>query len=116
MRDAQRLSALLLFILLLIPASVGAAPRVPESIVDAAAHNQAEIPGGIQSFLEQRGSVLASYRSGDKSAAEIIEGYTSYYSLDPRVLLTLLELVPGLLTHQQADEALLSRPFGAAGP
>ncbi|GIV97246.1 MAG: peptidase M23 [Herpetosiphonaceae bacterium] len=100
---------------LLVPSVSYASPRTGE-VTDAVVQAPRPIAGGIQSFLERKGSVLAGARFGERSAAEIIEGYTSYYSLDPRLVLTLLELVSGLITSPQVDEATLRRPFGPAGP
>jgi murein DD-endopeptidase MepM/ murein hydrolase activator NlpD len=70
----------------------------------------------IQQFLEQQPGILKHYREDPATAAQIIEAYTSYYGLDPRIILTLLEVVPHLLTDPNAPAERLHQPFGAAGP
>lgn len=70
----------------------------------------------VQAFLEQQPGVLKTYREGQNRASEIIEGYATYYSLNPRILLALLELVPHLLSEPSPPPELLIRPFGDRGP
>jgi len=70
----------------------------------------------VQAFLERQDGVLKSYKDGSYRAAQIIEGYSTYYNLDARILLTLLEVVPHLLTDPNPSAETLNRPFGAAGP
>src|SRR5688500_1815551 len=78
----------------------------------------AEAPNGfdVQAFLERHPGPLKSYSDGDHRASQIIQGYGIYYNLDPRIILTLLELVPQLLTTPSPPPELLERPFGNLGP
>lgn len=70
----------------------------------------------VQAFLEQQPGVLKSHRDGENPASQIIEGYSTYYSLNPRILLALLELVPHLLSEPTPAPELLEHPFGEHGP
>ena len=89
----------------------------PGSIaVRAAGASRAPERFDVQAFLDRQPGALKSYRDGRHSAAQVIEGYGTYYNLDPRVLLTLLELVPELLSDPNPPAETLNRPFGADGP
>ncbi len=70
----------------------------------------------VQGFLDRQPGVLKSYTDGRYRAAQVIGGYGIYYSLDPRILLTLLELEPHLLTNPAPTTATLLQPFGNLGP
>src|SRR3712207_3810727 len=78
----------------------------------------AEAPAGfdVQAFLERYPGVLKDYKDGRHRAAQVVEGYATYYSLDPRIILTLLELVPHLLMTPNPAQDVLQKPFGAHGP
>lgn len=82
----------------------------------ASAPQAASEPYDVQAFLDRQPGVLKSYREGRYRAAQVIEGYATYYNLDPRILLALLELVPGLVTDPAPPEETLARPFGVDGP
>ncbi|MBA3946442.1 MAG: peptidoglycan DD-metalloendopeptidase family protein [Herpetosiphonaceae bacterium] len=73
-------------------------------------------PGTVQSFLDSQPGVLKQFHDGPRSAAHIIESYAAYYSLNPHILLTLLELGPGLLSEPHPAQTILDRPFGSLGP
>lgn len=96
------------------PASAHHAPPAVAAVAPAAPGNPA--PGTVQTFLERQLGVLKSYKDGKYTAAQIIEGYSAYYSLNPNVILVLLELEPHLLTDPNPDPALLRQPFGKHGP
>ncbi len=70
----------------------------------------------VQQFLDRQPGPLKSYRVGDRTAAQTIEAYSTYYNLNPRVVLTVLELVPQLLSTPNPPPERLERPFGNAGP
>ncbi|HEX6291315.1 MAG TPA: peptidoglycan DD-metalloendopeptidase family protein [Herpetosiphonaceae bacterium] len=82
----------------------------------AAAPSSAAAQLNVQKFLDGQPGALKSYREGKYTAAQVIEGYTSYYNLDPRIILTLLELGPRLLTEPTPAPETIRKPFGAAGP
>ncbi len=66
-------------------AAVRQAGAAPASVPQAAPE-----PYDVQAFLERQPGVLKSYREGRYRAAQIIEGYATYYNLDARILLALL--------------------------
>ncbi|WP_026370855.1 peptidoglycan DD-metalloendopeptidase family protein [Kallotenue papyrolyticum] len=70
----------------------------------------------VQRFLERQPGPLKSYRVGERTAAQVIAAYSGYYNLDARIILTLLELVPRLLSTPNPAAERLEQPFGAAGP
>ncbi len=70
----------------------------------------------VQRFLDGQPGVLKTYRDGQYTVAQAIEAYASYYSLNPRILLTLLELEQRLLTDAKPSAERLSKPFGPSGP
>lgn len=70
----------------------------------------------VQKYLDKQPGPLKSLRDGKYTAAQIIESYTSYYNLDPRILLAMLELGPHLLADKNPPAEALRKPFGAAGP
>lgn len=70
----------------------------------------------VQRFLERQPGPLKSYRVGERSAAQVIAAYSGYYNLDARIILTLLELVPRLLSTPNPAAERLEQPFGGAGP
>lgn len=84
--------------------------------VPAAAAKTSTSRLNVQAFLDRQRGVLKTYKQEQTTAAQAIEAYTSYYSLNPRILLTLLELGPKLLTDPQPAPETISRPFGAVGP
>lgn len=92
-------------ILLVALALLGAAP------FQAAAQQRAS---GTQELFERLGSGLAGATFGDHTAAEVLEGYASYYGLDIQVLVTVLELSSGMVASPNASQ--LDRPFGPSGP
>jgi murein DD-endopeptidase MepM/ murein hydrolase activator NlpD len=70
----------------------------------------------VQKFLDGQPGSLKTYREGQYTAAQVIEGYSSYYNLDPRIVLALLELGPRLLTERNPAPETLRKPLGPAGP
>jgi murein DD-endopeptidase MepM/ murein hydrolase activator NlpD len=70
----------------------------------------------VQQFLDQQPGVLKNYREEPYTAAQMIEAYTSYHSLDPRIILTLLELKASLLSNPNPPAELLQQPLGSTGP
>lgn len=73
-------------------------------------------PLNVQLFLDRQPGTLKRFRDGAYTAAEIIQSYTSYYSLDPRILLVLLELDKQLLSDPNPTQDTLRKPLAAAGP
>ncbi len=73
-------------------------------------------PGSVQSFLDRQPGALKRHRDGKYTAAQAIEGYAAYYSLNPHILLALLELDSHLLSEPKPATAVLNRPFGMSGP
>jgi murein DD-endopeptidase MepM/ murein hydrolase activator NlpD len=70
----------------------------------------------VQKYLDSQPGVLKSHREGKYTAAQLIDSYTQYYNLDPRVPLTLLELEHKLLSDPRPTDQVLRKPFGSAGP
>lgn len=81
-----------------------------------AAPSAATAPLNVQKYLDGQPGTLKSYREGQYTAAQVIGSYTSYYNLDPRILLTLLELGPRLLTDANPAPETLRKPLGSTGP
>ncbi len=98
-----RYLALLIALCTLVPVQVAVAQTSPSRL-------------NVQAFLDRQPGVLKTYKQGKTTAAQAIEGYASYYSLNPRILLTLLELEPKLLTNPKPASETITRPFGAVGP
>ncbi len=70
----------------------------------------------IQVFLDQQPGPLKTYRDGDHTAAEIMEGVSAYYGVSPRVLLALLEATNNLLSTPAPPDTALRQPFSTVGP
>ncbi|NJN16328.1 MAG: peptidoglycan DD-metalloendopeptidase family protein [Oscillochloris sp.] len=70
----------------------------------------------IQAYLDERGSVLATVRFqvGDRSMsfAHVLTGISSLYSINPALLLALLELHGGLVTNGQPSADALGFAMG----
>lgn len=109
MRLYQRLCA---FLVLCLSATVLPLPAVAASA--AAVNTAAQL--NVQQFLDGQPGTLKKYREGKYTAAQVIQNYTSYYNLDPRVVLTLLELGPRLLTNPNPPDEAVRKPLGSAGP
>lgn len=105
----QRFLGVLLLCIFLAALSLPAAPA-------AAAPSTAPGQLNVQTFLDGQPGKLKSYREGKYTAAQVIQNYTTYYNLDPRIILTLLELGPRLLTNANPAPEAISKPFGPAGP
>lgn len=101
-------AVVLLSVILATPSLPARAATVPEPALAAQLN--------VQTFLDDQPGQLKSYREGKYTAAQVIQSYSSYYNLDPRVVLTLLELGPHLLTDGNPAPETLRRPFGSAGP
>jgi murein DD-endopeptidase MepM/ murein hydrolase activator NlpD len=74
------------------------------------------VEAGVQAWLDAQPGRLKSYRDGQRSAAQIVDGAGSYYGLSPRVLLALMEATSELLSDPSAPDDALRRPFGPLGP
>ncbi|MEM8533133.1 MAG: peptidoglycan DD-metalloendopeptidase family protein [Chloroflexota bacterium] len=93
---------ILIGILAILPAiQVQATPQVEE---------------GVQAFLDEQPGPLKSYEDEPYTAAEWIQGISSYYDISPRILLALLEATNGLLSTSNVDAATLRQPFSPTGP
>lgn len=106
------------FNLVLVFCALLAAPIMPlqAQFSTATAPTGAAAQLNVQQFLDKQPGALKSHRDGTYTVAQIIQSYTSYYNLDARVLLTLLELGPKLLSERNPSDEMLRRPFGAVGP
>ena len=114
-RATIRLFAVMLVVGLVV--SLVAPPAVPTAAAaPGAGRDQSPDRLDVQAFLNRQPGVLKSYRDGRYRAAQVLEGYATYYNLDPRILLTLLELVPHLLTDPNPAPEMLAQPFGRASP
>lgn len=71
---------------------------------------------GVQAFLDEQPGALKTYRDGEQSAAELMEGVSAYYGVSPRILLALLEATSRLLSDPAPPEAALRQPFSPLGP
>ena len=98
--------ALLLALLLMLP--------VPRFAAAAPASETA--PLNVQQFLDRQPGVLKRWSEGEHTAAEIIQSYTSYYNLDPRIVLALMELDKRLLSEPNPAPEALRKPLAPAGP
>lgn len=76
----------------------------------------ASVEQSVQAFLDQQPGPLKTYRDGDHTAAEFIEGVSAYYGVSPRVLLALLEATNKLLSTPAPPAAALRQPFSPVGP
>src|SRR5919199_1277822 len=118
-RSNSDLRRRLLLALLAVILITGRADLLGVTVVAAApSAEQTQPQGGIdvQAFLDRQPGGLKSYTDGRYRAAEVIAGYGSYYNLDPRILLTLLELVPHLISDPSPAPATLLQPYGNGGP
>lgn len=100
------LLAMLVFMLHVPPAAAARASAQP---ADTA-------PLNVQQFLDRQPGVLKRWNEDEHTAAEIIQSYTSYYSLDPRIVLALLELDKRLLSDSNPLPESLSKPLAPTGP
>lgn len=75
-------------------------------IEDEAFTNSGILSGaGIQSFLTTRGSVLAGFQEGGRSAAAIIADASNAHKINPQVILATLQKEQSLLTLTSYDTA-----------
>ncbi len=70
----------------------------------------------VQAFLDAQPGPLKTYRDGERSAAELLEGTCAYYGLSPRIVLALLEATGALLSTPTPPDQALRQPFGPHGP
>ncbi len=80
------------------------------------ARAQLSVEQDVQAFLDQLPGPLKSYRDGDSTAAQIINGTAAYYGSSPRVLLALLEATSYLLSDPNPAPEHLRQPFSPLGP
>lgn len=99
------LFALILMLALVMPQASFAAPKPPPTVEES-----------VQAFLDAQPGPLKQYREGDRSAADIVEGASSYYGVSPRILLALAEATAQMLSAPQVAAKTLKRPFGTVGP
>lgn len=70
----------------------------------------------VEAFVRQQGGYLASYREdiGQRTfgGAEIVERVAQDYSVNPRLLLAVLEYRAGWVTQDKPDEGTLDWPLG----
>jgi murein DD-endopeptidase MepM/ murein hydrolase activator NlpD len=98
---------------LLIAFITGLAMLVPSSLV---ASDTPPVEQNVQGFLDAQPGALKSFRDGDHTAAEWIQGVGSYYGVSPRILLALLEANQRLLSDPNPGAQALREPLGPAGP
>jgi len=70
----------------------------------------------IQSFLKDKGSYLANYSVGGKSAAEIIYNTANQYGLSPKYLLVRLQLEQSLITNSNPSQRAIDYATGYKCP
>jgi hypothetical protein len=69
----------------------------------------------VQAFLNERKGVLKTYASDGRPAAQIICENAARFSVNPRLLLTMMQKEMGLLTDTQPNEGALNWAMGC-GP
>jgi murein DD-endopeptidase MepM/ murein hydrolase activator NlpD len=115
----QRRVACILIMLLLVGGAVipfaaqAARPQPPSR--EQPLHGLSSLEGGVAGFLSRRNSALANVQIDDQSAAQIIESTASYYNIEARILLALLETTSGIVSAPTLAVTATERPFGA-GP
>ncbi len=102
-------------VLLLTPplhsfAAARIAARSPRAVPTISSLN-----GGVQGFLERRGSGLAQVEVDSEHAGTLIEHITWYYNIEARIILALLETTSGLVSKASVNAVELDQPFGS-GP
>jgi murein DD-endopeptidase MepM/ murein hydrolase activator NlpD len=96
------------------PLAVRAArPQPPAS--EQPLRGLSSLDGGVAGFLSRRNSALATMRIGDQTAAQIIENTASYYNIEARIILALLETTSGVISAPTLPVTATERPF-RAGP
>jgi murein DD-endopeptidase MepM/ murein hydrolase activator NlpD len=100
-----------LFIIVVLLLSL--APSAPRA---RAAAPPPPVEVDLQAWLDAQAGALKSFHEGERSAAEIVEGASSYYGLSPRIVLALLEATSSLLSDPAPVDLALRQPFGALGP
>jgi hypothetical protein len=71
--------------------------------------------GQVQEFLSARSGILKNYNDGGKAAAQIICEQASAFSVNPRLLLTMMQKEMGLLTDPSPTPGALNWALGC-GP
>ena len=98
-----------------VPANAFATRLIPDSeLVNSPAAAGFDVRGFVLSqpgFLAGYSEVLAPGEA-PKAGWEIVEAYARHYSLNPRLLLALLEYQSGALSNPQPDPVLREHPLG----
>jgi hypothetical protein len=115
----SRLGMFLLMMLAFIwprPAAALVEPINPSLIITDAEFNDAYAMScdAVQAFLNGRTGVLKSYSENGKTAAQIICGQANRFSVNPRMILVLLQKEQGLLGDPQPDQAQFDWATGCA--
>jgi len=82
---------------------------------EAFVRNDAMTREQIQAFLEARGSFLASYSEGGRSAAEIIKAAADRHGVNPKVILVTLQKEQSLVLRKKALPADATEMRNAMG-
>ncbi len=85
-------------------------------IVPSQLHAQPSVEEHVQLFLDQQPGPLKSYREGNQTAAQILNGTSAYYGISPRMLLALAEASNELLSNATVPTEVLQKPFSPLGP
>lgn len=72
-------------------------------------YGRAYVGWDTKAFVERKGGYLAQYTEGEMSGAEIIDAAAEKYRVGPRVLLAVMEMASGWVTHA---EPFSPYPFG----
>jgi LasA protease len=108
--------------LLLIPNRLG--ETTPDSILfpdSETVYSPTALNLDVESYVEQKGGYLSTYReylnsSGWNSGAQVIERVALDNSINPRLLLSLLEYQSGWVTGQPVDSDSREYPLGYKDP
>jgi len=83
-------------------------------------YGPASVDLNLADFIQEQGGYLAKYREdvGERSLSgvKIVERVAQEFSVNPRLLLAILEFQSGWVTQAQPKEASLEYPIGVADP
>ena len=108
--------------LLVIPAPIPSGPGPDFKIIPDSelVYSPGNIPFDAASFIRQQGGYLAGYSEEIEnralSGAQILQRITRDYSVNPRLLLAVLEYQSGWLTNPKPTEAEKEYPMGLINP
>ena len=106
----QRFIAIVIGLMLAFPLGVYAVSPTNSSH-EQPVRGLSSLNGGVQGFLERRNSALATITIDNQSAGQIIENISAYYTVEPRIMLALLETTSGMITAQTLPVTATDQPF-----